>query len=83
MFIISYILIALILSFLGNDILTSLSGAATSIANVGPGLGNVGAMGNYSSIPTMGKGILIFFMLLGRLEIYGVILLFLPMAWRK
>ena len=72
-----------ILSSMGVDLTTALSATVASLFNVGPGLGDVGAMGNYSSIPAMGKGILIFFMLLGRLEIYGVILLFLPMTWRK
>ena len=72
-----------ILSSMGVDLTTALSATVASLFNVGPGLGDVGAMGNYSTIPAMGKGILIFFMLLGRLEIYGVILLFLPMTWRK
>ena len=74
---------SVMLSAMGVDFTTALSATVASLFNIGPGLGDVGAMGNYSSIPTMGKGILIFFMLLGRLEIYGVILLFLPMTWRK
>ena len=73
----------ILLSAMGVDFTTALSATVASLFNIGPGLGDVGAMGNYSSIPTMGKGILIFFMLLGRLEIYGVVLLFLPMIWRK
>jgi len=46
-------------------------------------LGQVGATGNYADIPTLGKIVFIICMLLGRLEIYGVILLLLPMSWRK
>ena len=73
----------IMLSAMGVDFTTALSATVASLFNIGPGLGDVSAMGNYSSIPAMGKGILILFMLLGRLEIYGVILLFLPMTWRK
>lgn len=72
-----------LLSAMGVDLTTALSATVASLFNIGPGLGSVGAMENYSEIPAMGKGILIFFMLLGRLEIYGVILLFVPMTWRK
>jgi trk system potassium uptake protein len=73
----------ILLSAMGVDLTTALTATVASLFNIGPGLGTVGAMGNYSEIPAMGKGILILFMLLGRLEIYGVILLFLPMTWRK
>jgi len=72
-----------LLSAMGVDLTTALSATVASLFNIGPGLGDVGAMGNYSGIPALGKGILIVFMILGRLEIYGVILLFLPMTWRK
>ena len=72
-----------LLSAMGVDLTTALSATVASLFNIGPGLGSVGAMGNYAEIPALGKGLLIIFMLLGRLEIYGVILLFLPMAWRK
>ena len=72
-----------LLSAMGVDLTTALSATVASLFNIGPGLGTVGAMGNYAEIPAMGKGLLIIFMLLGRLEIYGVILLFLPMTWRK
>jgi len=71
------------LSAMGVDLTTALSATVASLFNIGPGLGDVGAMGSYAEIPAMGKGILILFMLLGRLEIYGVILLFMPMTWRK
>lgn len=73
----------MLLSVMGVDIITALSATVSCLGNVGPGLNEVGAMGNYSGIPALGKGILILCMLLGRLEIYGVILLFLPMTWRK
>jgi len=71
------------LSLMGVDLTTSISASIACLFNIGPGLGQVGAMGNYADIPFMGKGILIAFMLMGRLEIFGIMLLFLPMAWRK
>lgn len=74
---------AMMLSFMGVDLTTSISASIASLFNIGPGLGAVGAMGNYATIPAMGKGILISCMLLGRLEIYGILLLILPIAWRK
>ncbi len=74
---------AMMLSFMGVDLTTAVSASIASLFNIGPGLGDVGAMGNYSSIPSMGKGVLVGCMLLGRLEIYGILLLFLPMTWRK
>ena len=72
-----------LLSAMGVDLTTALSATVASLFNIGPGLGQVGAIGNYADIPFMGKGILIAFMLMGRLEIFGIMLLFLPTAWRK
>ena len=68
---------------MGVDLVTSISASVACLFNIGPGLGEVGATGSYADIPILGKGILIAFMLMGRLEIYGIMLLFLPMAWRK
>jgi trk system potassium uptake protein TrkH len=72
-----------LLSLMGVDLVTSISASVACLFNIGPGLGEVGATGSYADIPILGKGILIAFMLMGRLEIYGIMLLFLPMAWRK
>ena len=84
MFIISYIIIALILSFLGNDFLTSLSGAATSLANVGPGLGNViGPTKTFAELSDMTKWVLIIGMLIGRLELLSVFIILTPAFWRN
>ncbi|HAX45299.1 MAG TPA: TrkH family potassium uptake protein [Nitrospinaceae bacterium] len=73
----------ILLSLMGVDLPTAISASIACLFNIGPGLGQVGAMGTYADIPFMGKGILITFMLMGRLEIFGIMLLFLPMAWRK
>lgn len=74
---------SIMLSFMGVDLTTAISASIASLFNIGPGLGEVGAVGNYASIPGMGKGMLISCMLLGRLEIYGILLLLLPTTWRK
>ena len=74
---------AILMSLLGVDMTTSISGSIASLFNIGPGLGQVGAVGNYADLPVLAKVISISCMLMGRLEIYGVMLLFLPMAWRK
>ena len=79
-----FILIAMLLSITGLDFLSAISGAATSISNVGPGLGDViGPNGNFKSIPEVSKWILSFGMLLGRLELFAVLILFFPSFWRN
>ena len=78
-----FILVAMLLSITGLDFLSAISGAATSISNVGPGLGDIiGPNGNFKSIPDVSKWILSFGMLLGRLELFAVLILFLPSFWR-
>ena len=82
-FLFIYLIIAMLLSITGLDFLTSLSGAASAISNVGPGLGDmIGPNGNYKSIPDISKWILSFGMLLGRLELFAVLILFFPSLWR-
>jgi len=80
------LLIAIIttsLSFLGLDLITSLSGAVSIVTNVGPALGDiVGPAGNYSTLPSEAKWILCTGMLVGRLEIITVIIMLIPDFWR-
>ena len=79
-----FLMIAILLSITGLDFLSAISGAATSISNVGPGLGEmIGPNGNFSQVSDMSKWILSFAMLLGRLEIFAVLVLFLPSFWRS
>jgi len=54
-----------------------------AIGNIGPGLGGVGPLENYEDIPDLGKLVLILLMLMGRLEIYAVLVLFIPLTWRR
>ena len=67
---------------LGVDMLSAFSGTVATTGNVGPGLGTVGSASNFNHIPTLGKWILTGTMLLGRLEIYGLIVFFIPQIWR-
>ena len=79
-----FLMIAILLSITGLDFLSAISGAATSISNVGPGLGEmIGPNGNFSQVSNISKWILSFGMLLGRLEIFAVLVLFLPSFWRS
>tara|TARA_B100000686_G_scaffold121440_1_gene128549 strand:+ start:153 stop:872 length:720 start_codon:yes stop_codon:yes gene_type:complete len=83
-FILSFIVITLLLSTTELDFVTSLSAAATSLANVGPGLGNtIGPENNFGDISIAAKWILICSMLLGRLELLTVLVIFLPAFWRN
>ena len=78
-----FIVASLIMAGLGLDFISALSSVAASIGNIGPGFGMVGPIRNYLEIPTAGKWVLIACMLLGRLEIYTVIVLMAPEYWRK
>ena len=83
-FLFIFLIIAMLLSISGLDFITSISGAASAISNVGPGLGDViGPNGNYKEIPDISKWILSAGMLLGRLELFAVLVLFFPSFWRS
>ena len=76
-------LFTVLLTATGLDLVTALSAAATAVGNVGPGLGDtVGPVGNYSGLPNAAKWVLSFAMLLGRLELFTVLVLFRPEFWR-
>ena len=84
MYLVIFFAITALLSLTGLDFITSISGAATSISNVGPGLGStIGPNGNFSSLPDVSKWILSFGMILGRLELFAILVLFLPSFWRN
>lgn len=82
-YILVFILLSLGLSLLGLDFLTSISGAATAISNVGPGLGEtIGPMGTFADLPDAAKWMLSAGMLLGRLELFTVLIILTPAFWR-
>ncbi|PIR37191.1 MAG: potassium transporter TrkH [Alphaproteobacteria bacterium CG11_big_fil_rev_8_21_14_0_20_39_49] len=83
LFAFSFLVVALILSLCGLDYISSMSGAAATLANVGPGLGDViGPAGNYADVPVLAKWVLSFAMLLGRLEIFTILVLFSSYFWQ-
>ena len=74
---------AIALGMTGLDFITSISGAATALANIGPGLGDeIGPAGNFQNINDTAKWLLIFAMLMGRLELMAVLILFTVRFWR-
>jgi trk system potassium uptake protein TrkH len=83
LFIGAFSLGALALTFTGLDIATALSSSITALSNVGPGVGDiVGPAGNFASLPDAAKWILIALMLLGRLELFAILVMFDPYFWR-
>lgn len=83
LYILVFLVSSLILMKLGLDMVSSVSATAATMGTVGPGLGLVGASQNYAFLPPVAKVILCLNMLLGRLEIYTVLVLLLPSTWRK
>tara|TARA_B100001057_G_scaffold464236_1_gene519218 strand:- start:11658 stop:13034 length:1377 start_codon:yes stop_codon:yes gene_type:complete len=84
MYLVIFFILTALLSLTGLDFITSISGAATSISNVGPGLGStIGPNGDFSSLPDVSKWILSMGMILGRLELFAILVLFLPSFWRN
>jgi len=79
-----FFILATLLSLNGLDFITAISGSASAISNVGPGLGSIiGPDGNFSDLPTFSKLSLSFGMLLGRLELFAVLVLFFPSFWKN
>lgn len=86
-FVITYLTITvistIIMSAMGYDLSSSLGAVAASLGNIGPGIGAVGPVENYAHIPVFGKWFLSFLMLLGRLELFTVLILFSPTFWKR
>ena len=84
LYIIIFFVISALLTLTGLNFITAVSGAASSISNVGPGLGNeIGPSSNYANLPAVSKWILSAGMILGRLEIFAILVIFLPSFWRN
>ena len=83
LYMLSFIIGALVLGMLGLDFQTAIGGAATSLGNVGPGLGQLSPVNNFNSLPNLGKWWCAFLMLIGRLELFTVLILFTPFFWRN
>jgi trk system potassium uptake protein TrkH len=80
-YVIAFLMILLLLMAMGLDFLSAFSAVAASLNNLGPGLGDVSA--NYSTVSDHTKLVLAFTMLLGRLEVFTLLVLFTPMFWRR
>lgn len=78
-----FVLCTIILAGMGVDFISSIGAVAATIGNIGPGFGMVGPVQHFAHVPYMGKWLLIWCMLLGRLEIFTVIILIVPEFWRK
>jgi trk system potassium uptake protein TrkH len=90
--VVSYFVIFMLLFSLGTvlititeecDLVTAFSASIASLSNIGPGLGRVGATQNYAWLSIPGKWVLVFLMLAGRLELYSILILFVPSTWKK
>ena len=78
-----FVFCSFLMAALGLDMISAISSVAATLGNIGPGLAQVGPTLNYSQVPLLGKWVLCMCMLLGRLEIFTVIILFMPEVWKK
>ncbi|MFQ6674696.1 MAG: TrkH family potassium uptake protein, partial [Fidelibacterota bacterium] len=78
-----FVTVSLILTALGLDVVSAFGATAAALGNIGPGLGSVGPAANYAHLPDLAKWLLAFCMLLGRLEIFTVMVLFSRSFWRR
>ncbi len=83
LYMLSFIIGSMVLSFLGLDFESAIGGAASSLGNVGPAFGSLNPLSNFSTLPALGKWWCGFLMLLGRLELFTVLILFTPYFWKK
>jgi trk system potassium uptake protein TrkH len=86
-FIVFYLLIfmggSVFMAGLGLDMESAMGAVASALGNIGPGLGSVGPAETYAQLPHVGKWLLSFLMLLGRLELFTVLIIFAPAFWKK
>jgi trk system potassium uptake protein TrkH len=83
LYIFTILVVTLIVSFTGEDILTSFTAALATVGNIGPGFGKVGPTENYAFFTNFIKWVLSFAMIAGRLEIYTFLVIFFPYFWKK
>lgn len=78
-----FVIASLLMAACGMDLVSGAAAVIACLANIGPGLGTVGPVDNFAAIPSFGKSVLIVCMLMGRLELFTVLVLFFPSFWRK
>lgn len=81
-YLITFVMGSLVISLMGYDFATSLGAVATCLGNVGPAIGEVGPVDNFAFFSPAAKYVLSFLMLLGRLELFTILILFTPFFWR-
>jgi trk system potassium uptake protein TrkH len=82
-YLIIFFVSTILFTLIEPDLNSSMGAVATCLGNIGPGLGNYGPAENFSQVPAIGKWFLSFLMLLGRLELFTVLVLFSPAFWKK
>jgi trk system potassium uptake protein TrkH len=82
-YILIFVLGSILLSIFGLDFISSVGAVATCLGNVGPGIGTVGPVANFAHLPDLAKILLSFLMLIGRLELFTVLIIFTPYFWKK
>jgi len=84
LYMLCFVIVAALLGLTGLDLVTALSGAATAISNVGPGLGeSIGPAGNFDGLSGAAKWVLCAAMIIGRLELFTVLVMLAPGFWRR
>jgi len=83
LYMLSFIIGSMVLGFLGLDFESAIGGAASSLGNVGPALGSLNPLSNFNDLPLLGKWWCGFLMLLGRLELFTVLIILTPYFWKK
>jgi len=83
LYVVSFIVGALVMAACGYDVTTAASASAAALGNIGPGLSEVGPMENWSHLPIVAKWVMSVLMLMGRLELFSVVVLFTPWAWKR
>ncbi|MCC7317431.1 MAG: TrkH family potassium uptake protein [Bacteroidales bacterium] len=82
-YLLAFVIGSVLVVMTGVDVITSASGIATAMGGIGPGFGSIGPVSNFAHLPSLAKIILAFFMILGRLEIYTVVVMFSASFWKK
>jgi len=83
LYMVSFLVGAVVMAACGYDITTSASASAAALGNIGPGLAGVGPMENWSHLPAVAKWVMSVLMLMGRLELFSVVVLFTPWVWKR
>lgn len=83
MYLIVFALGAILMSFMGFDMMSSMGASIASLGNIGPAWGEFGPTNNYASVPAFGKWVLLLLMMIGRLELFTVLVIFTPWFWKN